>query len=103
MADLTGTTCPGVGCVVFNVGNQEFIGIQVTGTFSADLAFTGSIDNTNYAALALVPIASTNRVGVTTGTTNGIWTGVIAGLRTVKIALSAYTSGTAVVSASIVK
>lgn len=103
MADLTGTTCPGVGCVVLNLGNSQFLGIQLTGTWSAVAAIQGSVDNVNYSALCAVNIADTTNTRVITATTNGVFVASVGGLSSAKIILTSYTSGTTTVTTRITK
>lgn len=61
---LSTTVCPGAGCVVYQVGGQGAIGIQVSNTFSGTLTFYGSIDGGNYYALPMTPIAGGATVSV---------------------------------------
>jgi len=95
-AQISGTTCPGNGCIDLNVGGQGTIGIQISGTWAGTISFLGSIDNTNYAAVQVYPLNSSTSVTTTTG--NGIWTAPIAGLSSVRVVFTIYTSGSAVVN-----
>lgn len=92
-AQISSTTCPGAGCVTQNVAGQGSAGVQVSGTFVGTITFYGSINNTTYVAINLFPPTSTTGVSTTTGA--GLWTGSIAGLSSIRIGFSAYTSGTA--------
>lgn len=93
---ISTTTCPGSGCVSYNVAQQGSIGIQITGTWSGTITFSATVDNTNYQTLLVLP--SNSLTAVTTTTTNGVFSTAVAGYTTVRIAFTAYSSGTAVVS-----
>lgn len=93
-ASLSTTTCPGAGCQVVSTTGQGTAALQVTGTFVGTLTITGSVDGINYASIVMYPVAG--GASVSTATSTGIWVANIAGLSTVKIAFTAYTSGTAV-------
>ena len=101
-SNISTTTCPGAGCVDFNVAQQGSIGIQVTGTWVGTLTFKGSVkggvgaSTTEFVDLAVIP--SNSSTPVTTTTSNGSWSRNIAGYTTVRVQFTAYTSGTAVVS-----
>lgn len=93
---LSSTTCPGAtGCVSLSVSGVGGVGVQVTGTFVGTLTFEGSVDGTTFSALNLTAINSTT--GASTTTTTGVFTGGVGGLSIVRVRMSAYTSGTAVV------
>lgn len=96
-AALSGTTCPGSGCVDILVSGFGAVGIQVVGTFSGTLTFTQT--NTPGDAGTYVPLTLYNvtapSTGVTTATGAGLFTGTVAGVRTVRVAFTAYSSGTA--------
>lgn len=100
-ADISTTTCPGAGCTLFDVSGQSSVGIQVTGTFVGTLTFYASIDGTNYVALLVTPATSGTKVS--TATTVGLWREYIAGFTSIRVAFTAYTSGTATVVLSSVK
>ena len=87
------TTCPGTGCVILPVDRGlNYVGIQVSGTFSATFAFSYSIDGSTFNALSLYPDAA--GTAASSGTAVGIWRGQAPGVSFIKVALTAYTSGT---------
>lgn len=92
---ISTTTCPGAGCADIDVAGQGSIGIQITGTFVGTITFQSSIDRTTFTTLLLTPSGSTTAVGTTTAP--GLWTAPIAGITTVRVVFTAYTSGSAVV------
>lgn len=94
---ITTTTCPGAGCFAVTVNGAGTVGVQITGTFAATLEFEQSIDAANWVSWSVLPTGSATEV--TSATAPGIWTGRVAGLNKVRIRASAYTSGTATVSA----
>lgn len=96
-ADLTSATCRGAGstgCVMIGVGTSGTVGVQITGTFSATIQFEQSIDNVTWVAW---PVTDPNGDGssVTSTTAAGYWIGSAAGAKTLRVRVSAYTSGTA--------
>lgn len=93
---LSTTTCPGAGCLITSVQGQGTVGLQITGTFVGTLTVTGSLTGVTYVTVNCTPYNSTT--AVTTMTTTGAWSCVVAGLRQFRIAFTAYTSGTANVS-----
>jgi hypothetical protein len=93
--DITGTTCPGAGCITQQTANQGSLGIQITGTWAGTITFSGSVNNSTYATILVVPVGATTPVSTTTA--NGVWTVAVGGLTSVRVAFTAYTSGTAVV------
>lgn len=85
-----------------NVAGAGVMGVQITGTFVATLTFRGSVDGINFVDIAAVPIADPNiATEVTTATAPGIWRLAVSGLTAVRIVCTAFTSGTAVVTARI--
>ncbi len=97
-ASLSTTTCPGAGCFNIPTGDAGTAGIQITGSFVGTLSFSGTIDNINYTALRAIAISSTTNTIVTSATASGLFSANIAGLSQVRVAFTAYTSGTAVVT-----
>jgi hypothetical protein len=69
---------------------------QVTGTFTATLTWEGNVDNTNWVAVNAAP--PTTGVAVASATTTGVWCAEVSALTGFRVRVSAYTSGTAVVS-----
>lgn len=96
---LSTTTCPGAGCLVVDVQGMGSAGVQVVGTFVGTFAFTVSQDATNYVAVNATP--NNSAIDVTGGTAPGYWTIKVPGARWLKIAFTAYTSGTAVVTSQL--
>lgn len=97
--DLVSTTCPGTGCVDYNVSSQGSIGIQITGTWSGTITFKSSIDGTTFVSLGVVSVADTTAAKVLTTTANGTFQATVAGLRTVRVHFTTRASGTATISA----
>lgn len=93
---LTSATCPGTGCISLSVTGQGSVGIQVTGTWTGTITFEGSVDGLNFQAITAFPTNSTT--GATTTTSNGVWSTSVAGLTIIRVRMSSYTSGTAMVS-----
>lgn len=93
---LSGTTCPGVGCLNIDVGSAGSMGIQISGTFSGTLTFEQSIDTTTFVTWAVYPNGSTT--AVTTATAAGVWVGPTNGMRQIRVRFSSYTSGSATIN-----
>ena len=68
------------------------VAFQLTGTWSATVAFEASLDDTNWFPILVTPVGST--ISVLTATTNGIYQVETGGFFTVRARASAYTSGT---------
>lgn len=93
----TGSLTAASQCVPVRTDGYGAGGIQVTGSYVGTITWTVSIDGTNFVALdAFTPDAPGTAANSTT--TTGIWTAPIAGLRLLKACMTAYTSGTAVVT-----
>jgi hypothetical protein len=71
-------------------------GWQVTGTWTGTLTFEGTVDGTNYAAMAATPVVGGSSVSTTTA--NGAWRSNIAGLQAIRLRGTASMTGTAVVT-----
>lgn len=95
---LSGTTCPGAGCLVINTNGQGSLGVQIDGTFvgTAQFEFLIGPDDGTWKAWLVTPTAGGAQVSSATAV--GAWTGTVAGFRQVRIRFSAYTSGTAIAS-----
>lgn len=77
--------------------NVSWLIVQLTGTFTATVGFTGTVDGTNYKTLAFVTVGSTAPgTPVTSVTAADICKVDAAGLTNVRVNCSAYTSGTIV-------
>ena len=86
------TTTLGEGSLQSN----SFLGIQLTGTFSATVEFEGTIDGTNWFDVAVLPYGSLYDPtdAVTSATAAGAWRLDASGLTSVRLNCSTYTSGT---------
>lgn len=96
-ADLSTSTCPGTGCVTYNVEGQTQLAVQVTGTFTGTLTFSTSVDGTNFVTSQVTPVGAL-ATPVSTTTAAGIWTLELKGHKSFRVAFTAYTDGTAVVT-----
>jgi hypothetical protein len=81
---------------ISNAREMGTMGLQITGTYSGTVAAQCSIDGTNWVAVRITPINTTSAVTSITDST-GIWTGSIAGCKSVRLVSTAWTSGTATV------
>lgn len=92
----SGATATGNGTAM-SVGGLATVGLAVEGITTATVTIEGSIDGTNYyAVLAYNPTAGSVASAVTA---DGIWIVPVAGLDKLRARVSAYTSGTIVVTA----
>jgi hypothetical protein len=88
-----------VGCQ-----NSGKTGVQITGVFVGTLSFFGNLDGVNNVAINAFPLSGTGGLGaptpalVTTVTAAGIWQVQTAGMSEIIVQMTAYTSGSAVVS-----
>ena len=84
--------------------NADSVVLQVTGTFTGTITFEASVDGTNYVAIAMKASAQTTATTlVTTTTTVGVFSLNIQGLPNFRARMSAYTDGSAVVTASVAR
>jgi hypothetical protein len=92
------TNTPGPGNVIALTAarNYDVAGVGVTGTWTGTLTFEGSVDGTNYVAMAATPLVGGAVVSTTTG--NGAWRCNLAGLAAMRLRGSAAMTGTAVVT-----
>lgn len=88
--------CPDAGCMVQDVQGLASAGIQITGTWTATIQFEQSVDGTTFTTWAVTPNGGGAAVTSTTG--NGLWFGPTAGARFIRTRVSAFTSGTAVIT-----
>lgn len=93
---LSSATCPGSGCVTLGVGGVGGVAVQVTGTYSGTLTFEGTVTGATWVPINLIPIAGTTPTSTTTST--GVWNGGVGGLAIVRVRMSSYSSGAAVVT-----
>lgn len=77
---------------------QATITVQVTAIGTLTLSFEATVDGTNFFPVNMYPVAG--GAAITTTTVNGQWTAVIAGAYQFRTRVSAYTSGTALVSSN---
>lgn len=84
------------GSVTINTAGFGTVSVQVTGTYVGTIAFEGATDQTNFVAVNCTPPNSAT--AETTTITTGVWTCTVAGLRMFRARMSAYTSGTAVIT-----
>lgn len=84
------------GSVTLNVSSNASLAVQITGTWVGTVTFEGSVDGVTYQTITVTPTNTTT--GVTTTTANGVWTGSVGGLKSARARVSAYTSGTVVIT-----
>ena len=78
--------------------------LQVTGTFTGTITFEASVDGTNYVAIAMKASSQTTATTlVSTTTAVGVFSLNIQGFPNFRARMSAYTSGDAVVTASLAR
>lgn len=75
--------------------------VDVSGTFVATLVVEGTADGTTYRALAMSPVGG--GADVTSVSAAGAWRINFAGCKGARVRVSAYTSGSAVVAAQVMK
>lgn len=93
---VSGTVTAVDAAVTLTTAGYASTGVQVTGTFSATLAFEGTTDGSTWVAISATPVASTTTV--TSVTSTGAWSVPTAGLQAFRVRCSAYTSGTPTVA-----
>lgn len=81
--------------VTLNLGDRANGSFQITGTFSATVSFEATTDGLTWAAINATPPNSTTAVTSATSTGLWVWSGAF---RAVRARVSAYTSGTAVIT-----
>ena len=92
-ASITGTTCPGVGCMIMSTNNHASIAFQISGTWVGTLQFEQTLDESTWYSLPVFPYNSTT--SVTSTTANGYWVASVAGVWKIRVRASAFVSGTA--------
>lgn len=90
-------TANGQTPVLLNVNESDVVAFQVTGTFVGTVTFQATIDGTNWVALSMTP--SAGGAAVTTAAAAALVRGVCSGYSQVRAQVTAFTSGTIVVSA----
>lgn len=88
-----GTIAANGQTVTVGLGGWGAVAIQATGTWVGTMAFEGSVDGTNYVGLDAVPFGGTT--GVANFTVNGAWSVTAAGLQSLRVRATAWTSGSA--------
>jgi hypothetical protein len=83
---------------IFGTGLVTVVAFQVTGTFSATVAFEGTNDGTTFVALTCFTLDG--QTSVTGASTTGIWRCNAVGLAGVRARISAFSSGTVTVTAN---
>ncbi len=77
-----------------NCAGRKHIVVQLSGTFTATVTWEGSVDGSNWIAVALADLNSTTRARATTATAAGLYLlDDVAGLQQFRARISAYTSG----------
>jgi hypothetical protein len=81
-----------------NVGSCQSVTVQVSGTYVGTLIVEGTVDGTNYVTVPVVQESALLGTATFPSAATGLFSGPCAGFRILKVRMSAYTSGTAVVS-----
>lgn len=99
-ANLTAGLATTNSAVQLNLTGASGFAVDIRGTWSGTIQFQGTINNNNWFVLACVPAGSAANVAAVTSTTaNGAWIGNASGLLAIRATFSAFTSGTATVTA----
>lgn len=78
-----------------DVDNFSSAGVVITGTWVGTLTFEGSLDGTNFKTMLAVLLDGSNMAATTTGNNSYIIS--TCGLKSVRVKMTAYTSGTATI------
>lgn len=82
-----------------STGVMGTVGVDVRGTFVGTVTFQVSIDGENWINLPMLPVgSSTNIATVTSATAAGAWLGLVSGVAQFRVRMTAYTSGSAMVT-----
>lgn len=92
----SGTLAAAAQTVVLVLNGDSAAAVQITGTWAGTVTFEGTVDNTNWVSINGVS-ASTSAPQATT-TVNGVYRLTPGGLAAMRANMTAFTSGTAVVS-----
>ena len=84
--------------VLLSLNGQGAVAIQVLTIGTQTLSFEGTVDGTNYFSVNAWPLAGGS--SVTSTTANGNWIAMASGYTKFRVRCSAYTSGSATVSAN---
>ena len=82
--------------VELTLNEDGAFGIQLSGTWVGTVTFQGTLDNSTWSSVGVVP--SGQATTTTTATANGLWQGSGSGLLKIRANMTAYTSGTATVN-----
>jgi hypothetical protein len=95
----TSSDCSTAGsCATFNPGATPSVTYVVSGTFTATLTFEGTADGVNWTAINVVNVSTS--ANSTTTTAGGTFSFANSGFLQVRVRCSAYTSGTAKITAT---
>jgi hypothetical protein len=81
-----------------DVSKYNSLSVQLVISNTATVTFEGTVDNSNWVSLACTSIASTSATLVTSATASGLYQCNTAGLSSVRMRISAWTSGTVTVT-----
>lgn len=76
-------------------GGYAFAVFQISGTFSATVAFKGTVDGTNWVTLEATSVGDSSSIITTTASAAGAWRVVCAGMKYIRAELT-WTSGTSI-------
>jgi hypothetical protein len=100
LGTTTGTLTALNSTVVVPVDDADHFAVQLAGTWVGTVAFEATIDGTNWVSVAWTNSTSTSHTtGVVSTTTNGIFFHEMIFAPQFRVRFSAYTSGTATVTA----
>lgn len=91
---LTGTTCPGSGCLDLDTTNTSRVQIVITGTWGGTITFEGSVSGTYVAYQLTGPSGGPE----STTTESGVWFGSILGFNNFRARRTVDTFGTPAVT-----
>ena len=90
---LTPVAANNTDAIQLNIIRHEEVQVQLTGTWTATVAFQASVDGTNYVSTLAFPIGTVNAAAVTSTTATGAWV-IPINAPYIRIRTTAYTSGT---------
>ena len=101
-AIVTGSLTQADSVVSFDASDSDTVVFQITGTWAGTISFETSVDGTNYVAVSFLASSATNFSTFPVSTTgNGVFLpsrNTVAGQSFMRLRMSSYTSGTAVVT-----
>ena len=83
---------------IYEMGEQGAVSVQISGTWVGTVSFLQSNDGMSWSSVQMLPVAAPGLVTVASSTGNGFWFGMVPA-KYFRAQFSAYTSGTAVVTA----